>query len=372
MNQEKFLKARNSLLTAQEKCSIYEDPLLNRTFNFVSANLINFMPNIPATEHEVVFKNIMLNKDLSILEQQYPEVLDTVSYEGLNKSIFTQLNNGPAIFCTFHMGSNRMVNHFLAANKIPFTLVIANHISKEEGDLFVQMFNNVYKSNLDNELRIIQAEQPNAALKMLRELKNGNSLLVYIDGNTGAGDDSIKNENRHKIVFLNQSIYARTGVAYLSYIANVPIIPVVCYRKSLEDLKLKFFPSIFPEKNMEKTIFTKVTTQKIFDLFVTILEKYPEQWECWIYLHQVANTKEFIHSKNAIDYSFRLNKKKFGVFNINSDLFLFDKSSYSSYPIDSKTYSAILKAANEPIHKNDLDDDLFQQLYDNHVLVLVS
>ncbi len=323
------------------------------------------MPQLKVSQHEFIFKSILLHKELSILELQYADILDFISYEGLNKTTFDTVNKQPAIFCTFHMGSNRVINHFLASNKISYSLVIADHITKAEGEDFKKMFRECQQE----ELNIISAQLPNAGFKMLRELKKGKSLLVYIDGNTGSGDDTIKNTNRCKIDFLNQSIYARKGVSYLSHLANVPIIPVICYRKSIEDIRLKFFNPIFPDVYMERELFSKNNTQKLYDLFIPILERFPEQWECWIYLHTIINSKEFGLNENKTTEMFVLNKGKFGFFNIDTELFLFDKQTYNSYPIDQPTYNLLFKAATQAIESNELSNNLFQQFYDNKVLI---
>ena len=369
MNQREFIEARDRLRREEAGNRIYTDGLLNRTLTFFSANLSNFLPEIPVAEHEALFSQLMLSRDLSVLEQQYAGILDQVSCEGIGRELFATLDRGPVIFCTFHMGANRVINHFLAANKIPYSLVVANHISRQEGELFVRMFDEVYKAGTGDELPIIRAQEPNAVLRMRGELKRGRSLLLYIDGNTGAGDDSINNGNRSKIGFLHQSIYARTGIGYLSHTFRIPIVPVVCYRKTIEDLRLKFFPPLYPDAEMDKHLFAREITQRIYDLFVPILRNYPEQWECWIYLHTVANTKEFVQGAEPGAARFQLNKRRFGSYTIGEEMFLFDKQTYNSYPIDKITYQALLKATQGVIGRHELDQGLFQQLYDNHVFI---
>jgi lauroyl/myristoyl acyltransferase len=374
MNQAEFTERRNKIAESTlHNVNILDDDLLNRTQNFVSANMLNFMPEIRVTEHEDIFRHILLNKDLSILEQQYEGIMESVSYEGLSRQFFNLLDSKPAIFCTFHMGSNRVINHFLASNNIPYTLVVANHISNDEGSSFGRMFSDIYRDGTQNNLNIISAQLPNAALKMLKELKGGKSLLLYIDGNTGAGDDSVKNGNRCKINFLKQSIYARKGIAYLSHLANVPIVTAVCYRKSLEDIRLKFFSPIYPNGKQSRADFAEETTQKLYDMFVPILKLHPEQWECWIYLHTMINSKEFIYTEDQpLPEQFLLNKDKFGFFNIGTELFLFNKKTYNSYPIDQLTYKILFKSATQPIEKGELNNNnLFQQLYNNQVFINV-
>lgn len=376
MNDKKYLAQRSHIVTGiLRDTDTAKDDTLNRTFNFVSANLLNFLPEIAADTHEYLFKDMLLHQQLSLLEYRYPEIVAHVTPEGSYEEVITLLKNQPCIVCTFHMGSNRVLNHLLAASEVPYAVVMANHIAQEEGEAFKGLFADAYQQQHGEPFTVIEAQKPDACLKMLRELKKGKSLIVYIDGNTGAGDDSIKNENRCRIDFLNGHVYARSGVAYLSHLANVPVVTAVSYRKSLDTIQLRFGAPIYPDLQKDRKTYAAETTQKIYNTFMPLLKQYPEQWECWMYLHKVVDYSSFAITDSAPQPSqpaagsFHLNKSRFGFFNIGEEKYLFNKRTYTSYRVSQDIYSVLLKSFSKAVLRDELSNQVFEQLYANRVFV---
>ena len=63
-------------------------------------------------------------------------------------------------------------------------------------------------------------------MSLIREIKKGKSILIYIDGNLGA---SKKKDNLCQINFLDDKINVRKGVAYLAYLTKTPISSIINY-----------------------------------------------------------------------------------------------------------------------------------------------
>lgn len=375
MHQQAYIKSRNNLVNNfKEGLKINDDEYLNGQLNMVSAALVNYLPETGIEQHEDIYKNILLHKKLSILEQSTYEALDFVEMENLSSEILSQLQNKPTIICTFHTGSYRVLNLFLTRNKIPYSLVIGKDILQQEGDSFYSLYNGLPGNNQEGGFNIIDAEKANVGLQMLRELKKGRSLLLYIDGNTGAGAATTKNDNRHTINFLNQQLFARKGIAFLAHAANVPIVTVACYRTSWENIRLKFFDPIFPDANKERTLFAEEVTQQIYNMVVPIIKKYPEQWEAWLYIHKVANIINLPITLNNIKRDWAGSEKicldsfRFGIFKLNGIHFLLKKATYSFYEINNQVYDLLTRCNNEPLEKECMDDSLFNQLYEQGVI----
>lgn len=380
MTQQEYVSRKKELINHSSKpFNLTTDDKLNRTLNFVSANFLNFIPSLPIEEHEDAFKKIFVHQSLSVLDEQHIDVLDRdVEVEGMEDSTLDYLRNNAAIICTFHMGSSRLLNHYLAKNKINLTLVLSDFSMKANGGFFNKMYEGYKKlaGFKEDRISIISVDEPNAVRKMLGELKNGRKLLIYIDGNSGSGNKNIKNENSCEIDFLEESIYARAGVAYLSYLAQVPIIEAVSYRKNWEDIVLKFNKMIEPSRNVDRETYFKTTTEGIYKRFSEVLLQHPEQWEGWLNLHEVINPKEFKKMEKMNqncdindDSKLRLNKRNYGVFNIDSDCFLFDKKKYVSYKIPEPIYTKLLHSDAQPVEKTTYESDsFFTQLIANGVL----
>jgi lauroyl/myristoyl acyltransferase len=380
MTQQEYVSRKEELINYSSKSfNLANDDKLNRTLNFVSANLINFIPSLPIEKHEETFKKIFVHQKLSVLDEQHIDVLDRdVQVEGMEDETLDYLRNNAAIICTFHMGSSRLINHYLVKNKVNLTLVLSDFSMKANGGWFNKMYEGYKKlaGFQEDRISIISVDEPNAVRKMLAELKNGKKLLIYIDGNSGSGNKNIQNENSCEIDFLEESIYARSGVAYLSYLAQVPIVEAVSYRKNWEDIVLKFNKISEPNRNIDRETYFKTTTQGIYERFAEVLQQHPEQWEGWLNLHEVINPKAFRNTASVTNDKVELaenqlilNKYNFGVFNIDDDHFLFDKKKYNSYKINKNVYKKLFNSHIEPIDRNNFGEDNFlNQLINNRVL----
>jgi lauroyl/myristoyl acyltransferase len=374
MLQQTYTAARDLLVKDYKAhLKLKEDDNLNGQFNMVSAGLVNYLPEIGIEKHEDIYKTILLHKKLSILEQSSYTALDYMTTENLSTETLNLLKNRPTIICTFHSGSYRILNLFLIKNKIPYSLVMGNDIVKQEGELFHSLYNNFPENNSTEGFGMINAEAPNVGLQMLRELKRGRSLLLYIDGNTGAGTATTKNDNRCVVNFLQQQLFARKGIAYLAHTAGVPIITVASYRKSWENIRLKFFDPIFPDGTKEKNLFAEETTQQIYNLAAPLIKAYPEQWEGWLYIHKVANIINGItvNKKKAASEKICLDSFRFGIFKVNGSPFLFKKSSYSFYEINKHLYDLLTACNEQPVKRDNIENVLFNKLYEQGVITYV-
>lgn len=368
-----YLDARNALIqNFPETLAINQNENLNGQFTLVSAGLYNYLPWIPVQQHAEVFTGVLLHKKLSLLEQSSPEALDYLFIEGYSSEVKKLIHNYPVIICTFHLGSYRLINQLLVNNKIPFTLVIGKDVLKQEGQAISVLYNEFHEK--DKCFKIIDAETSSSVFSMMRELKKGRSVLIYIDGNTGAGTSTQNNTNRCVINFLEQQLFARKGVAFLAHAAGVPILPVISYRKAWDDIRLQFFSPIYPDSKADRNRFAETATQQLYDQVSPYIREYPEQWEGWLYLHKVAHITR--GDQRPCRSSFPLassgsvifNSAQFGIFKVERATFLFRKSNYLSFPIDRQLYEFLSYAA-RPINAKQIDFALLQQLCNKNVLI---
>ena len=86
MKKEEYLKQKQDLINhSLFNHDLIQDDKLNRTLNFVSANLVNFIPSLPVNEHESTFKKILINRNLSALDEQHLDLFDSnVEVEGMD------------------------------------------------------------------------------------------------------------------------------------------------------------------------------------------------------------------------------------------------------------------------------------------------
>lgn len=372
MSATNFIVKRNEIVQHYLKESLVNnDDNLYGQYTIVSANLSNYLPNLDPDKHMELFVNLMIHKKVSKLEQTDMTGLQYLQAEGFWDDASNLLRNQPSIICTFHTGSYRMLNLFLAKMQIPFTLVVGNSIMQEEGNDYISIYNDAIGHKNIEGLKIIDAESPKSALLMLRELKRGRSLVLYLDGNTGAGVATSKNNNQCLVNFLHQQLFARKGIAFLAHVANVPIIPVINYRKSWNDVRLKFHPPMAPDQNIDRERFAMETTQHLYDLVSEVVRSYPEQWEAWLYLHKVANiiNKRTSPQGQSNGSFLKFDLSRFGVFKINKNSFLFQKDTYTSFPINHSLFRQLKKNIKNPINPADIKKEYLEELCENGVLI---
>lgn len=376
-NDSVYLNKRNELLDKVRNNKNVITMPNSHQFTLVSANLLKFMPEIPFDKHEEIYKEIILHNGLTYFEQSYKETFDYVTYENLSPKYMELLKTQPCVLSGFHFGTYRLFNTFLVKNNIPYTIVGPKAILERDAETFKKIH---ASGNFPGEYRSIELESPALGLRMLRELKNGRSVFIYFDGNRGIGNN--KNVDEGQINFLNGSIMARKGVAYLANAANVPLITAMSYRKSIDDIRLHFFDPIYPNKSVTKDEFAHSATQLTYDRFAPFLKQYPGQWEAWLYLHKSIDhaniTEKSLQGELLSDYKIKstekysFNPSRYGLFKIREESFLFNKQLYKTYPIDNSTYDILEKSTQGFIGKTEISNNyLFTQFFDNRVLLAV-
>jgi lauroyl/myristoyl acyltransferase len=342
MNIAAYIRERNALVERIENLDVISNNNLLSHLTLTSANFRKLMPLLSASEHLRCFKNIVLHQQLSALEHKWTDSLAFLTLEGLLPQTNQLLMESPAIICTFHSGSYRMLNTFLMQRQVPYALVASASILQKQKSSYLHTFDRLHLGYLYNDFTLIAAESPSCGLQMLRALKQGKSLLVYIDGNTGVKQDQSKS---HLIDFMNGKIFARTGVPFLAHTARVPIIPAICYRKSIDEPVLRFFEPIYP--NGSRQHFSAFALKQIYDNFATVIHEHPEQWEAWMYLHRSIYLETTTPDNQISDKSMlelvAMNKERFGLINTEKMKVLFDKDSYLSYPLCNHLYAALFQ-----------------------------
>lgn len=341
------------------------DETMRARYELLSAGLINYLPDIPVEKHWAIYKEVLLHGQLSALEQSETAALELLTCEGEADKAMAYIKEQPAIICTMHMGSYRMVNTCLLRMGIPVTIVMGTDVINREGMSFLQQVNKF-------DLQLIDAEQGTSGLQMLRALKKGRTLLLYLDGQTGAGTETGRNENNCLVNFLRQQLYARMGIAWLAHAARVPIVPVICYRKSNTDIRLRFYPFIQNGTERERNTFAQAATQQLYTIFSELIAEYPGQWEGWLTIHRYAKLVQPLRitltngqKKEAL---VTVDSRRFGIFKTGSFAFLLDKQGYLFYPLSEELYLLLERCRQKPVEAISVEESLRSTLLTMGVL----
>lgn len=346
------------------------------TYNVLlcSANRRNFLPAHPASDAQF-YTQVMEHRDWAGMDEHEEAVYTMTDFTG-DQSFLADIQTRPRVFCTLHLGSYRLINHFLGRHGVRFTLVVDNATLEKQGDKFlaIRESNALYH---DCDMRILNAESANIGLQMIREVKAGRSLLFYIDGNTGVGGMSRQDDKLTVIPFLERQIFARKGIAFLAHVTQSPIVPVASFRRSEADYEMHFFAPIVPDTQQPREAFAVATTRHIFGLFETLLRRYPEQWEGWLYLNHfvdqaaLAQAQQELPAPTAPLTEPIFNQARYGLFYQADRPQLFDRFTYQAFNVSNQLATLLqgLATLAPTVRQQFAQTPIYQDLCHRQVLV---
>jgi KDO2-lipid IV(A) lauroyltransferase len=326
------------------------------SLNIISANLSLFLPHLPFSEHERFSRSAKFHQVWAAIDQDYPHLFSTSQITD-KQNILEQARQGtPFIFCTFHLGSYRMMNPFLASQNIPFSLITDTNFIRNQGGevsrLFERTHAELHKQGIKTvPVEILDAEKPQIVLQAARKIKAGTSLVFYIDGNTGVGGILHDKDKLVPLKLFGQKIYVRKGVSFISHFTKIPIVPVLCFRTGWLGRQLHFLDPIYPSADIEREVWCTSATKKLFGIFEKYLEQYPEQWEGWFYINKFVDLpsvkKKLSKNRNTevappdFKARYKLNGKRFGLMDHGTKKFILHKDSFEVSDIDLNLYSIL-------------------------------
>ena len=263
------------------------DGVYTHQFALFSANLYQCLPDIPDTAHEQLFSRTCAHQALAMAEQGCPEQTVGLAAEPIPPS----LTNTPGIIATYHLGSYRLIGRWLAAHHIPFTLVLATKVYRQQGATYQRIIRE--NAGKDFHFGLLDAEHPLALLHMKRALDAGHHLVVYLDGNTGAGGKKTLGRHGCEVPFLHSRLRVRTGVAHLASMMQCPIYPIVNWRNN--NTNSHFYsatPIVVPPDSATRDQAAQNTMAQLYALLAEMVSRYPDQWEVWFYLHHMLALPE--------------------------------------------------------------------------------
>ncbi|NUN99866.1 MAG: hypothetical protein HUU01_04535 [Saprospiraceae bacterium] len=312
-----------------------------RQYCFAYANFKALMPEIvEGRRGEDVFVEMLKIRPRTPLDHKYLEKIEEITFSGDYERIVQQ-RGGPFIFCSYHLGSYRKIVSLLASRGYDFTLIVDQGVydnQRAESEGLVKAINERY--GVCSDFQVLNAENFGAAMTMVKHLQEGKSLVAYIDGNRGTGGTPKAESQVLKIGFMNQEIYVRQGLAHISYVTGIPIVPVISYRKTPDNITLHFYPQILPKAGESRRAYCLQTTEKLYGYLETNLKQYPLQWEGWLYIHKYLDTKPLVLKKEATPTPVKtgkrqleFNRERYGLYHFGQEWHLFDSDTYQTFII---------------------------------------
>jgi KDO2-lipid IV(A) lauroyltransferase len=228
---------------------------------------------------------------MAALDQSYPHLIEELVPAGEVPKV-DELQERPVIFCSYHMGSYRLVVHYLISIGVKLTLLIDQNVSRDQADDFHRVTAEVQRLHgLTDGFRIIDTAAPNMLMALSRELKQKRCLLIYLDGNKGLGSANPARESLTRIPFLGSALKVRHGSAFLSYLTRAALLPVMTQRSPGNPIEnvIRFFPRIEPSRSIPREEFIASAVRTMYQHLGAAVKETPAQWECWRYINNALD-----------------------------------------------------------------------------------
>ena len=331
-----------------------------------SANVENIMPTIPRRNHETLFRELLLQQILSGFDQKCLTAGDLVKLQGAHNVL---KDKGPKIYCTYHLGSYRLLTSVLFRQGVDCVLLVGSNMNKSQGDDMHEHIEGLrQKHGLTNVFRIIETGSPAAGLTILRELKAGRSLIVYTDGSPETTPEADIKQHFLSVRFGQRRVLTRKGVGYFSHATGIPIVPVVSYRQADMTNVLHYMKPIRPISQSDREMYCQEAMQQLYDAFWPYLTKYPGQWEGWNYIHsflepEISRRNPFSLASQRLSF----NEARYTLCDLEQAPILFDRQLYQTYEITEDLRDLLLNLNTVNSVERIVGKDMFTELVEMEV-----
>jgi lauroyl/myristoyl acyltransferase len=316
---------------------------LHNIYHLADANLQHFFPTLDAAQRRNMIAEVFWQQNMAVSDYARHDLIEETHVSDL-AGVF-ESGGGARIYCLYHVGSYRHFFHFLARANIDCALFIAEKTLELQGQGIRDGANPAWPGRLD----MINAEAGNSLLRGARALKRGQSVAIYIDGNTGSGANW-ESDRMQAVDFFDKTLLARTGIAYLSHLSGVPIVPVICKRGMTDPLSLTLHPPIAPG-GIDRNEYVSNTTRALYALLEREITASPAQWEGWLYVHRYLKSRpqmaeRALRSGAALQVNtiLKANFDEFAVLDFGGKPALLDKKRHSFTILDERTAEVFRRA----------------------------
>lgn len=319
---------------------------LGNLYHMADANLRYFFPQLSRTQTHALIADILYQQRMALADQRRYHLVErtrVIDEAGVFDDPAT-----PRIFCTYHTGSYRHLLQLLGARGIDCLLYIAGRtLGLQGGSIVSDSTEAAALHGWRGKLDTLDADNPASLLQGVRALRRGRSVVIYIDGNSGSG---AANEREASVEFFGRRLRARSGVAYLSHLAQVPIVPSLCRRDGDANLSLHFQAPITPADG-DRTSYAIAATRELFARLAAAIAADPGQWEGWLHVHkQVQRQPDDVPPAQAVEVPttarWSADQERFAILRFMQQPVLLDKLRHSCSMLDQTAEAAFHAASN--------------------------
>lgn len=341
-----FLVAQMDFIKYCEGLGIVPNPLPKRikssdvlslnTFGLISANLYNFLPQMPYTKHRFLYRDFKMNQwlhgiDTHFFQNEYPLPIDGVG------DLMDKLNVQNGIICTYHFGVYQLIDSILLNSRNRFALLVGADVFNNWKERYPVLSKILDKAAKEERFVLLNAEASTSLRQMYRLVKQGYSIVVYVDGIQGVSQ-GLENQ-LIQIPFLGQQIFVPKGAAALSHYFGVPMYPVLALRRT-NRIEFKVAHTIFPTLITDRQQYCVYAMREIFSFLSTYVMHWPEQWTNWSLLHYFL--KGILPLNRAIITGNTSDSQEYSLIKFQAAPYLMKKSDYKTFLLNDIDFECLL------------------------------
>jgi lauroyl/myristoyl acyltransferase len=324
-------------------------------FALFQANVQRFLPNFSNDNLEKTYKQLLFNQYLASLDQFDTDKLEKITVKNASDKIDISANK-PLIFATFHYGSYKAVNYYLLKKGYNVVLIVDEPAYKNHKDNIDKSYT-AFKQQINNgaDYIVLNIKDTASIFKVKNLMQKGYVLLVYMDGNVGVQKERNLEKGSLEIQFCSSNLFVKKGVAFLSALLSVPIIPVISSWDEKENILLEFYDTVMPDESNDKNVYIQATIQKLYSILAENVMLQMNQWEAWSYMHKWIKRDIMFPYEETNNLQLIFNKHRYFLFLLNDGYYVFDKYSYCAFPLDKETYFHLQKGNVKKIKSKKLE-----------------
>ena len=312
-----------------------KDIISLNTFGFISANLYNFLPNMPYHTHRALYRDFRTHQwlhgmDANFFKGQYP-----LPIEGAN-DFLAKITSRSGIVCTFHFGVYQLICHLFLKSETRFALLVGAEVYKNWRARYPALMEQLDAAALRGNFVLLDANSSTSLRQMYTLVKTGYNLIVYVDGIQGLAEENEK--HLIPITFLGQQIFVPKGAASLSHMINAPMYPMLALRRT-DKIEVISAPPIIPSKSIHKSDYCTFAMTKIFSLLSSHVMHWPEQWSNWPLLHYFLRSNKPI-GRMVIPGELS-EEMEYSLFRLDGKGFLLKKANYKAFYLKESDFQVV-------------------------------
>ncbi|AIM39098.1 hypothetical protein KO02_22230 [Sphingobacterium sp. ML3W] len=301
-----------------------------RDFSHYVTNVYGALPELDVMHCYLMMKANELLHRSTLADNEVYGLLGAIQ----ELSAWPEMQRKGCVWFSFHIGPYHLLAQLLAKLNLPLYVLVSKQVYE---DYHHQMLT----TKVTEHICLINVEDNRSIWRIQYAMKKGIQILVYLDGNMGAGP-----KLKHGIYMPlgDRWWYLSTVLAKLAQKHDVLVVSIWLMVDDERKIQLKLG---VPQTVLDERVFIK----NCFLQFYRDLLRYPEQWKGWLFAHHDFMCPKSISAGSGKSWCF----PRFLPYPVNDKYFLLERSTGLFYETNAERYRHVCKGMEMELSASILD-----------------